>query len=558
MRSKGVAILAFSLVGLLAVAGTAQAQSTDPTPEPRWLEVDYDVRITDDLGNLDLDGTVQIHETPSNDQTRRHCGSSCSADELRDLYQSSGQAGKQRLVEAIEGRIASRTETVLSSIADGGEASTSADVDESSLEAPIEDSGLQPAIPVDVTGQATIGALEGSGYTGAQVEALFDMGARAPVPVQADVDPGTNLTLALSVPDPLGVLDTGSDGERVGEQTVRWVVTNWKGGSEVSLDDEVTVGRPDVEVPSEERIDVDVVLDLSQIDIHYLGALTGGTAATIQAQMELNATVSAIENPEPLPGVRLRYLSADAIRIALANDLVPLEQITSFEDEARSAIRSAFRSTVGEAAPVSGGFVPSTLEVQAVGEPPGTGGPIRLEMSSEGEMPIPPETAGATAFEITRMQAGTLQLPAIPTPGDRPANVTILLPDGVELVYDDVQGGEVTRSETDDGRTALTFQTDGSGQGATIQNAEIVVNHPIVWDTLWPVLLFLLVVLVVVPGVLILLYLRRRRRRRGTEGTRGTSPISGGYRGQKAEGSTSDSRGESESSGGRSGPGTGE
>lgn len=547
MRSRAVAFIAFSLATLLIVPGTGLAQSQDPTPAPRWLEVSYAVEISEDLGSVRLNGTVDLHEARSNNQTERFCGRSCSADEFRELHDRVGPDRQRRLIEGIEAVVAQRTEEVLSKIAMGGEASAQADLNRSSIAQEAEGSPFQPAIPIEVTGNATLG---GQRLTPEQIGAVFRMGAR--VQVQATVDPGTNLTLTLSVPAPLKVLGTG--GGPTGE--ARLTEANWKGTSQTELAQEVTIGRPDVVVPPHERIDLDVVLDLSQVDVHYLQAMTGGTPASLTAELRVNGTIRAIETPTELQGVTLPYLSADAIRIGIANDLIPLERITRFEDEARSSIRSTFQQGFGKEVAVSGGFVPATLEPSAVGSPPGTGPPIRLMMSADAEIAIPPEQGGfgegASGFEITRVQAGSIELPSIPTPGDRPANVTVILPDGVELAFDEVANGNVTRSTTDDGRQMLTFTSSGGSQGATIQGAEIVVNHPVVWSLFWPLIVFLLLVLVVLPAAIILYVRKERRKRRGANQER-RSPVRGGY-GDQAEGDESSGASKSGEDSGSTGP----
>lgn len=534
MRSTTVAVLAFSLGVLLLVAPTAEAQSgDDPTPAPRWSDVHYEVELSENLTSLSLNGTVALHEGKSTSQTERFCGESCSADEFRELYDDLGPSRQRDLVQGIEDQVARQTETALKTIAQGGDANVEADLDESSIQEDPEGDEFRPPLPIAVTGEAVIGALQGEDYSDDQVDAIFKMGAR--VPVEASVDPGTNLTLTLSVPAPLKVLGAGD------EPTEQAVLTkaNWKGNSVEALTDDVTLGRPDVVVPQAEEMDIDVVLDLSDVDVHYLGALTGGQPASLNAVISVNASVRAVETPTGVAeGIRLPFVSADALRIGIANDIVDQGQILSLEDEARASIRSAFQQMTGEPQPVSGGFIPATLEPTEVGEPPGTGGPIILDMQAEGKMALPPENggSGAAAFEITRVPIGDFELPSLPTPGDRPAQITMILPDGMSLEYESFDG-DVTRSTTDDGRTAITFTSGESGAPTTIQGAEVVVNHPVVWHLFWPLLLFLLIVLVGIPGLFILAFLRRRRERtKLDQAGREPSPISGGYESSADEG----------------------
>lgn len=531
MRTKVIGLMAVSLVAIALLPGAAVAQDgDDPTPADRWFQVRYDMSVSQQLTELELEGEVLLHEQEAPDaQARQICGETCTADEARDAYQDRPRF-RDRIVAMIEDAVEDRTRAALMGVsgASQSEVDVTATVDRASLEQPTSGSPFLPAVPVAVTGTAPIGLVEGTGYSQDQIDALFRMGARAHMPVDPDVDPGVNLTLSLSVPEPLAMLPTEGD-----DRTQEWGISNWKApeGSVASLDANATIGRPDVVVPDRERLDVDVVLDLSSVDVHYLQALTGGTPASVDAVLSVDATIRSIAAPTQVPQITLDYLSADAIRIGRANGLVEDSQLATFEDEARAAIRQGFQETTGEQTPVSGGFVPSTLETSQIGEPVGTGGPIVLDMSAEGTMPLPPEqgSTGAAAFEVTRMDLGSFQLPAIPTPGDRPANVTVILPPGLDLAFDSVENGEVTRSTTSDGSTALTFTSASSGQPATLQGAEIVVNHPIVWDLLWPVLLFLFLILVVLPGAIIWAVIRKRRRETRGVNEEQRSPVRGGY-----------------------------
>lgn len=544
MRSRGVAFIAFSVGVLLITAGLAQAQQrSDPTPAPRWLEIEYDLRVTEDLSRIELTGTVDMHEVEETDELARFCdGDSCTADELREVYQRFGPSRQKQLVSAIEDRVATQTEAVLITISGAEQARSNATLDESALEGPAEGDPYRPAIPVAVEGSAPLQMLGASDLTDAQLDALLQMGARSKMPVQASIDAGTNITMTLELPPAVAAVETQSATTRQDGRLLAWETLNWKASSALTLNDLVLVGDPDVVVPERERVDLDVVLDLSSVDVHYLDAVTGGQPATVTANMTVNGTIRSIENPRSTEGVELDHLSADAIRIGLEHDLISLGQFTAYEDDARSRIRGFFRSSLGAEVTVSGGFVPASLETDGVGSPPGTGGPVYLDMGAAEEVPFPPEEDGlgqASAFEITRVPMGVIELPTLSTPGDQPANITLILPDGVELDYQSADAGNVTRSTTEDGRTIITFRTQEGGEPVTIQGAELVVNHPIVWSLLWPLLVFLLLVLVVLPAAIIYYVIRQRRKRRGVNQER-RSPVRGGYADDKERADASD------------------
>lgn len=549
MRSRALALMAFSLTAGLLVAGVAGAQSSDPTPADDWLVVDYDVDVAGNLSQLTLDGVVEIHEVErpeldgrrANQAVQDQCGESCTADDLRQLYQDF-PSRQDELVQEIESQIEAETAATLRQVG-GDDPTTDATANRSALEQEPGGSPYQAPIDVDVEGRSTIGLVADADLTDEQVDAVFRMGARAETPVTPTVDPGTNLTLSLTVAEPLAILDTETadlDG-----RTARWAETNWKATTNATIDDTLRVGDPDVVVPDGEEVDVDVTMDLSEIDPHYWGALTGGNAASLSTELTVDGQVHAVETPPDAQreSLELPYLSADALRIGVDAGLVDESRLTQFEDQARASIKDAYRSLLGEEVRVSGGIQPDTLGSASVGSPPGTGGPIVLDMGAAADVPVPPEggSFGASAFEVTRIDQGTVELPEIPTPGDRPANVSIVLPEGVDLVYDSVEGGNATTWTNDEGKTVVSFRS-GGGQGATIQNAQIVVNSPLIWNLFWPVLLFLFLVLVVLPAIVIFLVLRRRREDDegggpGRTGSQAAGPSAGGSSG---DGSSSD------------------
>lgn len=526
--------MAFSLAALALVAGTATAQSEDPTDAPRWLETDYDLELDEELTQLNLTGTVDIHETEATDPTlRNQCGESCSADELRRLYQRAGSSQKEQLVQGIEASVAEEVEGALASFAgDGAEPQAQADVSEEALRETPEGSDYQPPIPVDTTGSVELSFLDGEDLTQEQVQALFRMGARVDQPVSQDVRPGANRTIDLSLAGPLGFLDAGEGDISADGNTVTWTETNWKSTEAGSIDDQVVIGNPDVRVPSQEDAKVNVTLDIADVNANYGGLLGGGNPADAQVTIAVDGSFQAIENPRSLDRVRLPYLSADAVRIALDQGLLDANELTSFEDRARDQIKSAFKDTFGTDVDVTGGLPKATLSTDEVGDPPGTGSPIELNMSASERVPFPPEGAGsgAAAFTVTSVPLGDLTLPSLDTPGDVPATITLILPNGVALSYENVQGATVEESEID-GRQAYTF-TSTSSEQPTVQGAEVAVNHPFVWDLFWPLLLFLFLLLVVLPAVLIIWAIRKRREPEPRDPDE-DSPIAGGQASQR-------------------------
>ncbi len=534
--------MAFSLAAILIAAGGVQASShDDPTEADNWFEADYDAALSEDLSEISLEGEVDVHkiERPEMDDPwvnaalERECGDSCTAQDLREIY-TSNEDQQDRLVEALEDHVEARTTEMFSSIT-SEDPTVNATVDRSSLAQEPEGTPYEPTVLVNVTGQGDLALLEGLEYSQDQVAALFQMGARADVPVDLPVDAGTNLTLELTVPAPLSVLNAehGSLGEDA--ETVDWTVDNWESTEAVTVSDHARIGDETVVVPETEDLQVDVTVDLSTVDVHYLAALTGDTPATVAADIQIDGQLRALEVPAgTMPGpITLDVLSADAVRIAMDHELLPEQRLVAFEEESRQALEQLLTGLAAEDIQIEGGFLVDTLAPDAVGEPSGSGPPIQLDVSGQGIVPLPPEEdpLGASAFEITRVHQGVLELPAIPTPGDRPANVTLVLPQGIDFDFEDIDQGSVATSTTEEGLTAVTFTAGGEEGPTTVQGAEFVVNSPFVWDLLWPVIVFLFLVLVVLPAVVIYLVIRRRRGKEGDSEPK-KSRIPGGYEAQ--------------------------
>lgn len=548
--------MVFSLATLLALAGGAIAGTDEaPTETENWLDVTYGLVISDDLGTLLLDGDVNIHlvERPDmgnpwmNAALEDECGESCTADDLRRLYQNN-EGQQDEIAEHLEGFIEDQTRTLLGSITQTT-AEVNATVDRESLDAAPQGAAYHPPLPVAVTGTSALTFLDEGGLDQDQALALFEMGARAPIPIETLVDPGTNLTLTLQVRPPLTVLDAT---ETTPHDDTQWRIANWNNTDAATLQDDVRIGHPDVVVPEEEDLDIDVTFDLSNIKVHYIDALTGGPPATLHAEITLQTAVHALEIPPEFDTdqLELETLSADALRIALEAGLLDEAELVRFEDEARGAMQEAFQAFTGEDVPVSGGFATGTLTRALTGQPLGTGEPIELRLNANQPLLLPPEDGlrgGASGFEVTRIHHGALELPQIPTPGDRPANVTLLLPPGIDLEFDHVESGQATRTQTDDGLTAVTFSTGDGEQPTTIQGTEFVVNSPFLWSMLWPVFLLLFLVLVVLPGVVIYLVIRRRRRKQMDQREPPSGRVAGGYQAGDSDPSpVSPSPGESE------------
>ena len=170
---------------------------------------------------------------------------------------------------------------------------------------------------------------------------------------------------------------------------------------------------------------------------------------------------------------------------------------------------------MGERIPAEGGFTDASLSLAAVGTPPGTGGPLvlRLDAGAPIQLPPPNET-GVPAVTVATVPLPEIQLPQLDLPGSEVV-YTVVLPPGVELAFPEGSSTQAVETVTEDGRTAWQFTASGDPNepAPTVQGAEVVVGHQLVWNLLWPLLLLLFLILVVLPATLIALTIRRRRKR---------------------------------------------
>jgi len=541
MRTKIVPLMGFVLGALLAFAGAAAAE--DPNPAvPRWTDADYEITVADGLDEVNLEGQVDLHEVPTdNPQLESHCGSSCSADELREAHQQFGDAGQEKMENALEAAVEENIEAALTNMG-AEEIQTTADVDEASLAETPEGDKYHPPIPIDATGSGQLSFAEEAGVEADQIDAVFRMGAKATQDVNVSVDRGTNLTLSLAVPSPLNVLATEDGVIAANGSVVTWTEENWKAETASAIEDTARLGDPTVEVPTDSDGQVDVTIDISEVDVAY-GSLVGdGAPALANLNVSVDASFRSIENPRDFEQIELSYLSADALRIAIANDLVDENELVSVEDRAREQIKQSFQQMTGEEVRVQGtGFDPADLSEDQVGDPPGTGEAIEFSLAADETVPFPPDqsqTSGAQGFTVTTLSIGELPLPSVDVPYDVDRSVTIVLPPGLDLTFDEPAGYTVSQEDRD-GRTAYTFSSngDGSDEGAAIQNSEVVVEHPFVWNVFWPLIVTLILLLVVLPAVVIGLTIRRRRKRGPPSSSEATQPVAGSQSTQRAEAS---------------------
>lgn len=545
MRTKIVPLIAFSLVALLALAGAAAAQSEDPNPEaPRWVEAEYEVSLDGDLQQLVLDGTVDLHKVEADSRELRFAcdGSTCSADDLRDAYQQADESQKRQLVASMEAAVEGQVEAALAGLAgEDAEPTSEATVDEEALAAPAEGEEYRPAIPIAAEGSVALSLLDDASVEPDQVEALFLMGAQVDQAIDQPVRAGTNLTLTLAVPSPVSVISSANGTTVDDGSQVTWREANWRSSSAATLEDQVRLGDPSVEVPTETDAEVRVTLDISNVNVRYGGMFGDSPPADARVAVDVNGRFAAIENPRDIDRVHLPYLSADAVRIALDNGLLETRQLISLEDEARAQMKQTMEGITGESVQVHGGFPAGDLSGQAVGDPPGTGEPIQLRLNASAQVPFPPEQApggAAQGFTVTTLSMGSFELPDIDTPYGVASEITVVLPEGLEMDFEPPAG--YTVEETDrDGRQAYTFSSNGEdtgSQAATIQDADIVVNHPFVWNVFWPVLVALALLLVVLPAVVIGLTIRRRRKHGPPTSGETSQPVSGSQASQRSSG----------------------
>ncbi|MDX1611546.1 MAG: hypothetical protein R3185_04195, partial [Candidatus Thermoplasmatota archaeon] len=305
MAHRRLRIAITLLATLLVLAPPLQAQGEDPNPDVHeWADATYRLAVQEGLSDLVLTGEVGIHEVDPPGSMAFVCPRPCTADDIRELYQQGSSSEKRQLKAVLENEVAERAQRALEAIAGEGDSEVTARVVEATLTAPDGGSDFHPAIQVDVTGQATIGLLDTSAYTQRQIDAVFQMGAVVAIPLQDTVPAGTNLTLEVTVPAPLGFMDVGDGTVEEGPNgtaLARWSLANAAGSSSVQLDETVRIGRTDVAVPDEEEGELDITIDLSSLNIHYSQLLGEGPPASMDLAVRINGTFQALAVPGAVP-----------------------------------------------------------------------------------------------------------------------------------------------------------------------------------------------------------------------------------------------------------------
>lgn len=492
MAARRALIMVFSLALALPAPLASAAHEQPVRTVHDWIEVEQTIELSPTLERLSLQGTVGVRALNATGGLAFACGHSCSADEMRRLYE--GADGEQRrfLTDQLEQAVASKALRALVSLSGRpDEVAVTARAVLGTLEGGDDDPSddeHDPPVRLSLFGTAPAGLTAAHDRDPRDLLAVFAMGARATAPVSLTAEPGQNLTTTLVVPEPLAVLAPGQAQPLEDARSVRWTLSNWDGERRVERLDAVRIGRPDVVVPERPRALVEVVLDLSEMEGHPTRLLSGRGYASVHAVVRVNASVWALPPPGPLArGLELPALSADAVRIGLAAGLVEPGLLDEREEMAKTALGGMLAQAFGLDVPVRGGFRNASLDVAANGEPLGTGGPLRLVLESHATMRYPSGGGGIPALTLSRIPLPNLTIPRMPGLADAEERLVIVLPPGVDLVYTNATGGDVVRTTTQDGHEAVVLEGNASRGGQpSLEGVSLVVAHPAAWHLFGP------------------------------------------------------------------------
>lgn len=513
----------FALALLLAPALASDAGGAQQAAPLDRVASSFTVTMWSSLRGIALNGWSDIHKVEAGALESFCDAPSCTADDLRVLYQSSSPQNQALLVSVMEGRAEARARAALEEVAGGTHGvKVFAEVDVSSLEREATGDPTEPPVRIRLEGRAPIGYLTGADLGSEQVEALFAMGARFTAPVNAGVEPGNALELNFRVPEPLSVLDAGGGTTSEDGRTATWIADNLDGTERTALAETLELGRTDVVVPEREHVEVNVTLDLSAMDVNLPRLLERDGVVNVDALVFVNATVHALPAPAALAELAgVPALSADALRLGLAAGLVDQERLNRSEDEARATMDEVFRTTFGVPLVLDGGFENGTFDAERLGDPIGTGAPVRLALQGNSSFPFPPAArhTGITALTLTEMPLpGAISFPSLAGLGNATITLSILLPPGLtlELAQPAGEGVVVEERVLPDGRRAVTIQSPG-GSAASVPGGTLAVEHAVLWGLLWPVTLFAALMLVAIPTLTwaVVDVRRQARRERG-------------------------------------------
>lgn len=500
------ALLTFAgLLALLLVAGTAVGQGEDPnTQADRWLTSEQTITFDrvpggaeDETGGppaVAVNGTIRLHQF-------QYEGDTYSADKFREYYDKNfiGDDAVRKMEAEVRGRFNDSLQAMLP--LKGPPSTTPADLTEESLNAGYgDDRPYHPPLVFHPSGGGDLDVVSATGgdATPKEMGVALELGATLEFPLDLGADPGENLTVHLQAPEGLAWNVTGdvSGVQARGEtQLVNETVENWKGVVQRNRKLPLQVTDPAEEPYRDQRIDLDVTVDLQGVDVQPT-RIPSGSFGEGRGKVTVRGELAVVELPESAPSALrdagVTHVAADDVRLLVEEGLVERSTVENRVSNLTDGIVSDTPDQVDVV--FSGGLVPESL-AGVDREPNDTARPVRLEFNADVFVDL---SAGAAGGGGARSAALYTLDRSFTFPSLKGFDTTykVILPKGMSLENVDAPGATPETGTTEDGRDYFRLDVEGGGeQEATVAAA---FTESFLWHQA-PELLLLLLLLLLVP-----------------------------------------------------------
>lgn len=503
------ALLTFAgLLALLVVAGAAAGQGEDPNPQAgTWLASEHTITFDrvpggadDEAGGppaVDVNGTIRLHQF-------QYEGDTYSADKFREYYDKNfiGDDAVRKMEAEVRARFNDSVQAMLP--LKGPPTTTPADLTDESLNAGYGDD--RPYHPPLVFHPSASGDLDLAGATGSdatpkEMKVALELGATLEFPLDLGAEPGENLTVQLQAPEGLAwnATDEVSAQPRGTTSVVNETVENWKGVVQRNEQLPLQVTDPAEEPFREQRIDLDVTVDLQGVDIQPT-RIPSGSFGEGRGSVTVQGELVVVELPESAPSALrdagVTHVAADDVRLLVEEDLV---ERSTVEDRVSNLTDGIVSDTPDQVDVVfSGGLVPESL-AGVDRERNDTARPVRLEFNADVFVDL---SAGATGGGgANSLALYTLDRSfTFPSIKGFATTYEVILPKGTSLENVEAPGATPETGTTEDGRDYFRLGVEGGGeQEATVAAA---FTESFLWHQA-PELLLLLLLLLLVPVLVV-------------------------------------------------------
>jgi hypothetical protein len=332
----------------------------------------------------------------------------------------------------------------------------------------------------------------------------FDLGAAISMDLDFAAGSGTSTYVVHAPP---GITFEEAEGGTLAEDgaSIRFVSTAASAGAPASL----TMRSDDAPRYTAADASLGIVVDLKDLDIK-LGEAVGGDFGDLVIDVTVLGNLGVIQVPEDLrssmdPRVSLEFLSSDGIRLLRDRGLLDDANFSALEDQMLDEMAKGLRSALGQAVRVEGGFVPSSLDVGLVSDPPSGENPVVFRATASLRQSLSGDAAANAQAAIALYT--TTQSFDLPRVQGLETTYTVILPKGLALQSVSAPGAESSTGTSEDGRDQFTVKPTGESSKATVSMA---VTPTFIFAKFLPLVILVVVVLLLLVGTPIALVVRGR------------------------------------------------